>query len=170
VTISGARPNDTQDINTANAIYSAECGVFVELVESIAVDRPDLLVLNQTDCLRVGHLVSADEDELFDLGRNLGADVVGYYVQADVAGFRGCAAHPPDRRGFWVADIATQWTMTHEATHVVGGNPHVGDTDNLMFSNTGGITNLPPDLSGAQCARILADPALLCIPSIVLNL
>lgn len=60
--------------------------------------------------------------------------------------------------------------MIHEATHVVGANPHVGNTDNLMFGNTGQITNPPPELTAEQCARILDDPALLCIPSIVLNL
>jgi hypothetical protein len=52
------------------------------------VDRPDLLVLNQTDCLSEGHQVSEEEDELFDLGRDLGADIVGYYIQGDAAGFR----------------------------------------------------------------------------------
>jgi hypothetical protein len=44
------------------------------------------------------------------------------------------------------------------------------DTDNLMFPFADLVTNLPPDLNQDQCARILNDPALLSIPSIVLNL
>ena len=170
VTIRGAQTDPVRDIDNANEIWSRECGVFVQVDATVEVDRPDLLVLSQTDCLLVGHVVSTEEDALFDIGRNLGVDVVGYYIQSDVAGFRGCAAHPPGQRGFWVADSATPWTLAHEATHVVGGNRHVTDSNNLMFTPTSGITNLPPDLAADQCTRVLADPALLCIPSIVLNL
>jgi hypothetical protein len=39
-----------------------------------------------------------------------------------------------------------------------------------MSTPTASITNPPPDLDADQCARILDDPALLCISSIVLNL
>jgi hypothetical protein len=39
-----------------------------------------------------------------------------------------------------------------------------------MFTPTSGITNLPADLTEDQCQAILQDPALLSIPSIVLNL
>lgn len=170
VTIQGAQPDRQRDLDRANEVWSVECGVWVEFVEDIVVDRPDLLVLSQSDCLVSGHVVSTEEDELFDLGRGLGTDVVGYYVRSDTAGFRGCAAHPPDRRGFWVGESATDWTWIHETTHVVGNNLHVTDTDNLMFRSTSAITNLPPDLTEAQCTRILNDPALLCISSIVLNL
>lgn len=170
VTLQGAQPNPQRDLDNAVAIYSTECEVWVEVISTITVDRPALLVLSQTDCLRFGHVVSGEEDQLFDLGRGVGSDVVGYYIQGDVAGFRGCAAHPPGRRGFWVADNATQWTLSHELTHVVGLNPHVTDSDNLMFTPTSGITNPPPDLDPDQRARILNDPALLCIPSVVLNL
>ena len=126
----------------------------------ITVDRPDLLVLDQTDCLASGHVVSDDEDELFDLGRDLGADIVAYYLQGDTAGFRGRAAHPPGRRGFWVGDTGTQWTFVHELTHVVGDNPHDSSMNNLMFRNTGSITNPPPDLTEDQCNRIADDPEM----------
>lgn len=170
VTIQGAQPNIPRDVDNANTVESGECEVWVDVVSNMVVDRPDLLILSQTDCLASGHVVGGEEDELFDLGRGLGTDVVAYYVGGDVAGFRGCAAHPPGRRGFWVGDIATQWTFVHELTHVVGDNSHVTDTDNLMFGSTSGITNPPPDLTEDQCTRIRTDPALLCISSIVLNL
>jgi hypothetical protein len=160
VTIQGANANLQRDLDAGNLTYLNECGVWVDVVASVTLDRPDLLVLDQTDCLANGHVVSEEEDELFDLGRDLGADIVGYYIQGDTAGFRGCAAHPPGRRGFWVGDTATQWTFVHELTHVVGDNRHVTDTDNLMFRNTGSITNPPPDLTEEQCRRITDDPAM----------
>jgi hypothetical protein len=170
VIIEGATTDLVADVANANTVWVGECGVFVDVVAQGTVSDPRLLILDQNDCLVFGHVVSAEEDELFSLGRNTGADVTVYYVSGDVAGFRGCAAHPPGRRGCWVGDAATDWTFIHELTHVVGGNLHVGDTDNLMLSSTSDITNLPPDLTEDQCRRILDDPALLNIPSIVLNL
>jgi hypothetical protein len=160
VVIDGANPDPQRDFDSGNLVYLTECGVWINVVSTITVDRPDLLIIDQTDCLAAGHQVSEDEDALFDLGRDLGADIVAYYIQGDTAGFRGCAAHPPGRRGFWVGDTATQWTFVHELTHVVGNNGHINDTDNLMFRNTGQITNPPPDLTGRQCRRILGDDAM----------
>ena len=43
----------------------------------------------------------------------------------------------------------TDYTMAHEVAHCLG-LAHVTDTNNLMFNNTSGITNLPPDLTTAQ--------------------
>lgn len=160
VIIEGANADPQRDLDAGNEVYLPECGVWIDLVASVTVDRPDLLILDQTDCLANGHVVSDEEDELYDLGRDLGADIVAYYIQGDTAGFRGCAAHPPGRRGFWVGDTATQWTFVHELTHVVGNNRHDTDRDNLMFSNTGMITNPPPDLTADQCERVTGDRAM----------
>jgi hypothetical protein len=161
VTIQGATPTLQRDLDNANLIYQNECDAWVYCVDSITVNRPDLLILNQDDCSGSGHSVSAEEDELFDLGRDLGADIVGYYINSSNGGFAGCAAHPPGRRGFWVGASASPWTFAHELTHVVGDNPHESDTDNLMFDGgTGNITNLPPDLTDTQCDRIHSDVAV----------
>ena len=170
IIVDGASADPASDINDGNSVWGPECGVFVAVTAQSTVARPDLLILDQTDCASVGHVVSPEEDELFDLGRNTGADVTVYYIEGDVAGFRGCAAHPPGRRGCWVGDAATDWTFIHELTHIVGDNGHVGDTDNLMINNTGTITNEPPDLDADQRRRIIGDPALLDVASIVLNL
>lgn len=158
VTIQGAAPNIQQDFDNANVTYLGDCGASVQLVASIIVDNPGLLTIAQDDCLLEGHTVSADEDDLFDLGRNLGADIVCYYINGDVAGFAGCAAHPPDRRGFWVGAGASPWTFGHELAHVMGRNRHVTNSDNLMFTPTANITNTPPDLTNDQCERIIDDP------------
>lgn len=172
VTIDGADPDINGDLNAANEIWSRECGVWIDVLTAITVDRPELLVLSQEDCLLVNHVVSDEEDALYSLGRGLGADVVCYYIGGTVAGVLGCAAHPPGRRGFWVAGgTGFDFVWAHEATHVVGSNRHVtDDTDNLMFPFANQITNLPADLNQQQCRNILADQALLSIPSVVLNL
>jgi hypothetical protein len=102
--------------------------------------------------------VSDEEDDLFDLGRDMGADVVCYYITGDVAGFAGCAAHPNGRRGFWVGNGASPWTFTHELGHVVGDLRHVTNRNNLMFTPTANITNPPPDLTNSQVDDVLDDP------------
>jgi hypothetical protein len=164
VEIEGANPDIDRDLAAADLVYSRECGVWIDIVDRVVIDRPDLLVLDQTDCRGSGHVVSPEENALYDLGRDLGADIVAYYIQGDTAGFRGCAAHPPGRRGFWVGDSATEWTFVHELSHVVGDNRHEDDRNNLMFSNTGRITNPPPDLTRDQCRRITRDPGMgICI-------
>jgi hypothetical protein len=158
VTIQGATPSLQRDLDNANTVYQGECGDWVYCQDSITVSRPALLVLDQDDCSGAGHSVSDEEDELFDLGRALGADIVGYYINSSSGGFAGCAAHPPGRRGFWVGASASPWTFAHELTHVVGDNAHVGNSDNLMFTPTANITNPPPDLTNGQCNRIGNDP------------
>jgi hypothetical protein len=89
IEIQGANADVASDVANADEIYSRECGVFVSVVSRTVVNRPDLLVLSQTDCAIVGHVVSTEEDALFDLGRGVGTDLVGYYISGDVAGFAG---------------------------------------------------------------------------------
>ena len=158
VTIQGANPNLQRDLDTANEIYQRDCDAWIYPVNSITVSRANLLTLDQDDCSGSGHSVSDEEDELFDIGRGLGADVVGYYINTSNGGFAGCAAHPPGRRGFWVGAAASPRTWAHELSHVVGDNSHVNNSNNLMFTPTANITNLPADLSNSQCDDILDDP------------
>jgi hypothetical protein len=159
VTISGATPTLQRDLDTANEIYQRECDAWVYPTDGITVTRNSLLILDQDDCSGSGHSVSDEEDELFDIGRDLGADIVGYYINSSNGGFAGCAAHPPGRRGFWVGNSASPRTWAHELTHVVGDNSHVpSNSNNLMFTPTASITNLPADLSNSQCDDILDDP------------
>jgi hypothetical protein len=173
VVIDGSNPDIGADIAMANVIWNAHCGVFVDVVQTLVVSAPALQVLTQEDCLAVGHVVSDEEDDLYSIGRGLGTDVVAYYIHGSTFGDNvlGCAAHPPDRRGFWVVPSQFDFVWAHEAVHVVGNNPHdVQDRDNLMWPFASEVTNLPADLSETQCQRILSDPALLSIESIVLNL
>jgi hypothetical protein len=157
VTIQGATPTLQRDLDTANEIYQRECDAWIYPVDSITVTRNNLLVLDQDDCSGSGHSVSDEEDELFDIGRNLGADVVGYYINTSNGGFAGCAAHPSGRRGFWSGSGASPRTWAHELTHVVGDNSHVSSSNNLMFTPTANIINLPANLSNSQCDDILDD-------------
>jgi hypothetical protein len=173
VALDGTNPDIASDVAMANVIWNADCGVFVDVVQTLVVSAPNLLFLTQEDCSGVGHQVSDEEDELYSIGRGLGTDLVAYYIQGSAFGSSvlGCAAHPPDRRGFWVVSSGFTFVFAHEAVHVVGDNPHnLVDTDNLMWPFADEVTNLPPDLNEEQCQRILNDPALLSIESIVLNL
>ncbi len=178
VTIQGAvNTNLQRDLDIASTVYQSECNAWVYCTGSIIVNNLELLILNQDDCSSNNHSVSSAEDDLFDLGRNLGANIVCYYLLGFNSGMgnninvAGCAAHPEDRRGFWVNQSArgySSWTFAHELTHVVGDNQHICDTDNLMLgqlpdnscsvSGTRNITNPPADLDNEQCNRILDDP------------
>lgn len=161
VIIQGATPSVQRDLDNANLVYQGECGSWVYCVDLITVTQNNLLVLDQDDCLGSGHSVSDEEDDLFDIGRSLGADVVGYYINSSNGGFCGCAAHPAGRRGFWVGSCASPWTFAHELGHVVGDLSHgsaSGSSDNLMFTPTASITNPPPDLVNSQCNDVTNDP------------
>ncbi len=158
VTIVGANPKLQLNLDNANLVLQQECDVWVYVTGSIQEDRPNLLFLDQNSCpLGVQNFPTDEEDELFSLGRNQGADIVGYYIQ-DGPVFQGCSSFPAGRRGFWVDDSAGPWIFAHELVHVVGFNAHVSDPNNLMFPNPG--ANPPPDLTEFQCNRILGDPGI----------
>jgi hypothetical protein len=152
-----------RDLDNANTIYQRECDAWVYCQDTRTFDRPDLTVFDQNDCGGVGgHIVSDDEDELFDLGRDLGANIVCYYVFSATA-FGGCAAHPPGRRGFWVGSPPNNTpasplvAFAHELTHVVGDNGHVSTpANNLMTQLPGKLVS--STLTSDQQTRILADP------------
>jgi len=162
VTIDTATPQIQRDLDNANDVFDAEADVWVYPTASIAEDEPDLLNLNQDDCDGgAGHSVSDEEDELFDLGRDLNADVVCYYINGNGTGAFGCAAHPPGRRGFWCGAGASPWTFAHELGHVVGNLDHNSNSNRLMFGNgTNNITNPPPDLTDDEASDVRDDDAV----------
>jgi hypothetical protein len=167
VTITGSStsnptPTPQLDLDHANEIYQRECGAWVYCTGNISVNRPDLTILDQDDCLLSvkAHSVSDEEDQLFDLGRDLGAPFVCYYiVSSDLANVGGCSAHPPGRRGFWLGNNpgSPDVAFAHELTHNVGHNPHVKKPpDNLMTTKK--KKPVTSTLTKEQCQRILADP------------
>lgn len=165
----GVWANLQRDVDNANTVYQNQCGAWVYPVGSRVVTTNILGangLLDQDDCnagwlldfTGIGdHDVSDEEDDLFDLGRDMGADIVAYFINGDVAGFAGCAAHPDGRRGFWVGTQESPWTFAHELTHVVGDNEHQDNSNNLMFTPTANITSPPPNLNNNQCQRIEGD-------------
>jgi hypothetical protein len=162
----GQDANVQRDLDAANDVWQAECGTWIYCVGSVVVTTAQFgntVVLDQPTCpLGVQSDPTDDEDALFDFGRDLGADVVGYYVGGTQRALGGCAAYPAGRRGFWVMYGTSQWMLAHELTHVIGGNPHPeddpqvpdNDQDNLMWNTPGRITHPPPDLRAVQCDRI----------------
>ncbi|PON16527.1 hypothetical protein C2W62_18055 [Candidatus Entotheonella serta] len=157
-------PKPQRDLDNANTIYQRECGAWVYCVDSRTVDRAELTFLDQDDCAGSGHSVSDEEDQLFDLGRDLGANIVCYYIWSSTVVAGGCAAHPPGRRGFWIGSgpgsspASPEVAFAHELTHVVGDNSH-GSADNfpnnLMNQNQG--KPVTSKLTDKQASRILTD-------------
>jgi hypothetical protein len=166
VTITGSpspTPAPQLDLDHANEIYQRECGAWVYCVGNITVNRPDLTILDQDDCLLSvkDHSVSDEEDQLYDLGRDLGAKFVCYYILgSNLQNVGGCSGHPPGRRGFWLGKnpASPDAAFAHELTHNVGHNPHVSSpASNLMKPGPGKLAS-SSTLTDEQCQRILADP------------
>ncbi|MEZ4593229.1 MAG: hypothetical protein R3D55_19100 [Chloroflexota bacterium] len=169
----GQYANLQRDLDLVNDVWQDDAAAWVYCT-GVATIYTNILgtngVLNQNSCpLGVQGSPTQEEDDLFDLGRNLGADVVGYYITGSTnPGLIGCSAYPAGRRGFWVAMNSNQNTFGHELTHVIGLNPHPNqdplvpddDQDNLMWPAPGAITNPPPDLRQANRNRILGDPGM----------
>jgi hypothetical protein len=156
----GAYGNLQRDLDAANTVFQTRCGGWVYGAAS-SVEVTSLLgtngILDQDDCkgdgfLGIGgHSVSDEEDDLFDLGRDLGAAIVCYYIAGSTDGsLGGCAAHPDGRPGFWVAVGSSRWMFAHELGHILGLG-HRDDRDNLMWPKPGAITSNPPELSTLQC-------------------
>jgi hypothetical protein len=169
----GQYQNLQRDLDAVNEVWQRDCDAWIYCVGSI-VAVTDLLgnngVLNQNACpLGEQANPTAEEDELFDLGRNLGADVVGYYITGSTnPNLGGCSAYPEGRRGFWAGFNQSRNMFGHELTHVIGLNPHPAqdgqvpdnDQDNLMWPTPGAITNLPPDLRNVQRNRVRGDDSM----------
>lgn len=169
VTLEGIKfaPQIQRNLDTANDVWLLQCGAWVYPTASIKIDEPHLQIISQDDCDPGDeHSVSDDEDELFHFGRNLGANVVCYHIQTDTGNISGCAVHPPGRRGFWVAGGASRWVFAHELTHLIGNNFHIDTNDACNLGNlmtTCGASNIEgpnPDLTEAQCGKILGDDGI----------
>jgi hypothetical protein len=169
----GQYQNLQRDVDVANEVWQRDCGAWIYCVGSV-VEVTEALgnnaVLNQASCpLGVQTNPTDEERELFSFGRDLGADVVGYYITGSTnPNLGGCSAYPIGRRGFWAGFNQSRNMFGHELTHVVGLNPHPAqdpfvrddDQDNLMWPTPGQITNLPPDLRAVQSQRLRADDGM----------
>jgi hypothetical protein len=156
-------PRLQRDLDNANVIYQRNpVGAWIYCTGSITRTRPQLVVLDQDDCSSPVHSVSAEEDQLFDLGRDLGANIVGYYiVTSSLANVGGCGTHPPGRRGFWLGRAPGPGSplvaFAHELTHVLGHPQHVTTPPNNLMTQA---INKPvtSTLTEAQATTILNDP------------
>lgn len=175
VTIEGANPQRLQEsLDFANNVYLNNCGLWIYCCNSITIKNDILLNLNMNDCNTVNHVPTNDEIELYSLGRDLGSEIICYFIRSwnlavnELVGVAGCAAHPQGLRGFTIANDPDNLSFVpvdafaHELTHVVGQNDHACISDNLMYvfedcTLQGSKGN---QLVESQCERILNDSAI----------
>lgn len=160
--------NQQRDVDAADDTFSQRCGVWIYCSGSQVITTGVLgsnATLDQRDCNAGGpfdfigindHEVSGEERRLFDLGRDLGANVVCYFLPGGSTnpGLGGCAAHPDGRRGFWVGFQTSRWMLAHELGHVVGNLGHRGSRSNLMWPTPGQINSTPPQIDELQCGAV----------------
>ena len=123
-------------------------------------------VLDQPGCpFGVQSSPTTEETNLFNLGRDLKANLVCYFIAGSTnPALGGCAAYPAGLRGFWRGFNQGANVSAHELAHVVGLNPHPGDDpdiadvdqNNLMWPIPAAITNQPADLETVQVNRVLS--------------
>jgi hypothetical protein len=103
---------------------------------------------------------TAEHSLLFAHRNGVPADeLVIYIVQTLVGGsgnLLGCATHPKGKPGAAIVQSNALWLTAHEVGHVLGLFHVTTSSDNLMFPNVG-WTNLPPDLSDSETAKMIAS-------------
>ncbi|MGH3508525.1 MAG: hypothetical protein ACRDO2_15105 [Nocardioidaceae bacterium] len=160
--------NLQRDLDRANDTFEQSCGVWIYCSGTQVVTTGILGSngqLDQTDCnaggpldiLGIGdHEVSTEERLLFNIGRNLGANIVCYFLPGGSTNpnLGGCAAHPDNHRGFWVQFGSSRWMFAHELGHIVGNLSHRDSKSNLMWDTPGQITSTPPRITTLQCGDL----------------
>lgn len=162
-----------RNLDDTSELYLKHCGVWIHCMGVALVHTSAFgpaVIIDQDDNSLTGvpifsRSITLDEFLLFSMGRDLGADIVGYYIGGSVNGVGGNASHPPGRRGFWVewtkAFDSNQFIFAHELGHLLIGAGHWRDgaSDNLMFFSTGWTTR-PPLLTESQANEVQGDKAL----------
>ena len=157
--------NQQRDLDRADDTFEQRCGVWIYCAEA-RVATTGILgsngMLDQRDCNAGGpldflgindHEVSSEERQLFAFGRDVGGNIVCYFLPGGSTnpGLAGCAAHPDGRRGFWVRFGSNHWVFAHELGHIVGNLRHTDTKSNLMWDTPREITSTPPQLTQLQC-------------------
>ncbi len=171
-----------RNLDDASEMYLKHCGVWIHCMGVALVHTSAFgpsVIIDQDDNSLTGipvfsRGITLDEFFLFSMGRDLGADIVAYYIGGSVNQVGGNASHPPGRRGFWVT-----WTIrgtlpdgtpspqsrnnrfgfAHELGHLLIGHGHRRDSDNLMFRSPTWTTR-PPLLTDGQADEVQGDKAL----------
>jgi hypothetical protein len=137
-------------------------GISVQIVSTEDLDLPLLNAVDVGVC-QMGR-TTTEQDQLFENRNGAGPnDFVAYFVQATTPrALNGCASHPAGRPGTVVTQVASRWTLAHEAGHVLGLR-HVDDPpppdpaappallDRLMTGRgTGRVENPPADVVATE--------------------
>jgi hypothetical protein len=146
------------DMRDASNFFLGQCGVwlFVTSVEAIHTDRFGPQVTINT---KSGEL-SQDEKDLFALGRNAGADIIGFYVGDAKVGGRGSHS----ARAFWIKRTQDfrAFALAHELGHAAGDLKDVtgGPTSNLMCAGANCVWEHGPTFTDEQRKKFSTDPII----------
>ena len=156
-----------QALRNAQRVYR-QYGIDLRFVsgQSLNIDPSTAVVLDNVNvgtCL-IGGPTTGEQDKLFGLASPIGIgknDISVFYVnkatKSNGSKLAGCATHKGPA-AVLVAAVGSRWTMGHEIGHVLLGKTftpsHSGDSKNLMFAPTSGITANPPILTEAQVEQM----------------
>jgi hypothetical protein len=148
-------------IASMRQVYAMQ-GLHIQVASTEDLTLPLLNALDVGDC-RMGQ-TTAEQVQLFGNRQNAGPnDLVAYFVLATTPrALNGCASHPAGQPGAVITQIASPWTLAHEAGHVLGLQ-HVDDPpppdpaappallDRLMTGRgTWSIQNPPADIVATE--------------------
>ena len=136
------------DLDAATRCYEHSCTLWVYGQASITVDRPDLYELTEDEL-----------SELYSVGRDLGADIVCYYIQTPSGPFQGYAEEVDGKLGIQLKHGGHEYVFAHELAHLLTRAGHRERPGNLMRDSadyTGDILTLTEE----QCQKMLDHPAV----------
>ena len=150
---------------TAQSVYS-QYGIKFEYAsgESMGLTPAETAKFQQIDGTCSWSITGGEYAELQSMGGSVPSNevIVFFAPRFASATLRGCGGHMPNRPACIVAAHGTRYTMAHEVGHVLLTSSfrpvHHSSTDNLMFSDTGGISSRVPTLSDAQVTQIKKSP------------
>jgi hypothetical protein len=147
-----------QMVEAMRASY-AQARISIDILSRTRLALPELEDLDIGPCVR--GVLTMQQARLFARRRSIGSDEIAvYFIRSTLPRSRGCAAHPENRPGAVVTQVASLWTLAHEIGHVLGLG-HTKNPERLMMGGDTSKISLPlPRLSTEEIAIMRTSPLL----------